>query len=131
MKSIKKSLFLPLIALLFTSTILYGQDTTKCLTRAQIDLDNQAYYDALTYRPLVESLIPSLDTAQAFIIKQQAVIHQGQVTIKAKDEHVAFEKSKGDMLAKDVRKLETNNFFWRIYSGIITAVAGVLIIKNL
>jgi hypothetical protein len=80
---------------------------------------------------LFESLIPSLDTAQAFIIKQQATIQQGQVTIKAKDEHVAFEKSKGEMLAKDVKKLEKNNFYWRVYSGIITAVAGVLIIKNL
>lgn len=85
----------------------------------------RAVSDALTYRPIVDSLKELNDTANLLIARQNDAIRQGNKTIEAKDESIGFEKTKGEMLAKENRKLEIGNQFWRIYGGLMTFIAVV------
>ena len=82
-------------------------------------------FDARACAKFSDSLQSGLDSANRFIAEQSAAIRQGNKTIDAKDERIGFEKTKGEMLAKENTRLERNNQFWRIYGGVMTFIAGV------
>ena len=100
----------------------------SCLSREKTKTAIQAVSDALTYRPIVDSLKELNDTANLLIARQNDAIKQGNKTIEAKEESIGFEKTKGEMLAKENRKLKITNQFLKIYGGIMTFIAGVSII---
>ena len=127
MKPSNKKQLLVTIQLFTILSIAYSQDTVSCLSREKTKTAIQAVSDALTYRPIVDSLKELNDTANLLIARQNDVIRQGNKTIEAKDESIGFEKTKAEMLAKENRKLEITNKFLRIYAGVITFIAGVSI----
>ena len=127
MKPSNKKQLLVTILLFTIFSIAYSQDTVSCLSREKTKTAIQAVSDALTYRPIVDSLKELNDTANLLIARQNDVIRQGNKTIEAKDESIGFEKTKAEMLAKENRKLEITNKFLRIYAGVITFIAGVSI----
>ena len=125
MKPSNKKQLLVTIQLFTILSIAYSQDTVSCLSREKTKTAIQAVSDALTYRPIVDSLKELNDTANLLIARQNDVIRQGNKTIEAKDESIGFEKTKAEMLAKENRKLEITNKFLRIYAGVMTFIAGV------
>jgi hypothetical protein len=131
MKSTRKMIYLPLILSLFLSMTALSQDTLKYLTRKNIDLSNQSYRDAFTYRNMYDSVSVGLDSADRAISNLEMVVIQAGKTIQAKDETAAFYKSQAEMWSKENGKLERRNLFWRLWAGVTTAVSGVLIIRGL
>ena len=125
MKPSNKKQLLVTIQLFTILSIAYSQDTVSCLSREKTKTAIQAVSDALTYRPIIDSLKELNDTANLLIARQNDAIKQGNKTIEAKDERIGFEKTKGEMLAKENTRLERNNQFWRIYGGVMTFIAGV------
>ena len=99
----------------------------SCLSREKTKTAIQAVSDALTYRPIVDSLKELNDTANLLIARQNEAIKQGNKTIEAKEESEAFYKSQAEMWAKENRKLEITNQFLKIYGGVMTFIAGVSI----
>lgn len=126
----KKQLLATIVFFLLLLTV-YSQDTVSYLNREKTKTAIRAVSDALTYRPIVDSLKELNDTANLLIARQNDAIRQGNKTIEAKDDRIGFEKTKGEMLAKENRKLEIGNRFWRIYSGLMTFIAGVSIMMTL
>ena len=125
MKPSNKKQLLVTILLFTILSIAYSQDTVSCLSHEKTKTAIQAVSDALTYRPIVDSLKELNDTANLLIARQNDAIKQGNKTIEAKDERIGFEQTKGEMLAKENTRLERNNQFWRIYGGVMTFIAGV------
>jgi ElaB/YqjD/DUF883 family membrane-anchored ribosome-binding protein len=97
----------------------------SCLSREKTKTAIQAVSDALTYRPIVDSLKELNDTANILIARQNDAIKQGNKTIEAKDESIGFEKTKGEMLAKENDSLVKSNGWLRIGIGGALAVALV------
>ncbi len=109
----------------------YGQDTRKCLSKAEIDIDNLAYQDAFAYRIAYDSTASACEDLKQVVSNLEITALQAGKTIEAKDDHIAFEKSKGEMLAKENKSLEKWNYFLRTVAGCAIFVAGVEIIKDL
>jgi hypothetical protein len=77
----------------------FGQDTGKCLSKAEIDIDNLAYQDAFAYRQAYDSTESASEDQRKEIANLEILNLQAGKTIDAKDNHIAFEKSKGELLA--------------------------------
>lgn len=127
MKPSNKKQFLVTILLFTILSIAYSQDTVSCLSREKTKTAIQAVSDALTYRPIVDSLKELNDTANLLIARQNEAIKQGNKTIEAKEESEAFYKSQAEMWAKESNRRERKSKFWSCYAGIMTFIAGVSI----
>lgn len=103
------------------------QDTSKKFkyTSAEMDFWIKSAYDAAAYRMAYDSISAALNFSQDVITNNESVLLQSQKTIEAKDNTAAFYKSQAEMRSKENRKLEIGNKFWRIYSGLMTFIAGV------
>lgn len=99
----------------------------SCLSREKTKTAIQAVSDALTYRPIVDSLKELNDTANLLIARQNEAIKQSNKTIEAKEESEAFYKSQAEMWAKESNRRERKSKFWSCYAGIMTFIAGVSI----
>jgi hypothetical protein len=105
--------------------------TIKCLTRDEVNQVISWRYDYEAYKQAYDSTLSAFGDQSQKVANLESVVLRAGKTIDAKDDHIAFEKSKGELLAKENKKLARWNTFWRTLAGSAIFVVGVEIIKDL
>lgn len=101
------------------------------MTREEVNQVIGWHYDSQAYKQAYDSTASACEDLKQEKINYELVICQADSTIKAKDDHVAFETTKSEMLATDNKKLTKWNAIWRTGFGCTLFILLVEMIKNL